>query len=139
MAVQAISADSHMDLTFLPPDTFISRVPAKFRDRAPRVVDRDGAKAEIIYGIIGISRRLFGVGISDPELLTAVYTAYNDWIAEFGRSAPGRYFGLGCLPNHDALAAAAEARRCAELGLRGASTGSRPRTHVETGLRTSRA
>src|SRR5204862_3153115 len=44
MNVKAISADSHMDLTFLPPDTFTSRVPAKFRDRAPRVVDRDGAK-----------------------------------------------------------------------------------------------
>jgi predicted TIM-barrel fold metal-dependent hydrolase len=165
-----------MDLTFLPPDTFTSRVPAKFRDMAPRVVDRDGAKywmtgddelgrygyygpgvtggkrgkiladngftsghtrpsdtvarrqdqerdgveAEIIYGIIGISRRLFGTGISDPLLLTEVYRAYNDWIAEFGRSTPGRYFGLGCLPNHDAEAAAAEVRRCAELGLRGA-------------------
>jgi predicted TIM-barrel fold metal-dependent hydrolase len=175
MSVTAISADSHMDLTFLPPDTFTSRVPVKFRDRAPRVVDRDGAKywmtgddelgrygyygpgvtggkrgkiladngftsghtrpsdtvarrqdqerdgveAEIIYGIIGISRRLFGTGISDPELLTEVYRAYNDWIAEFGRSAPGRYFGLGCLPNHDAQVAAAEVRRCAQLGLRG--------------------
>src|SRR5260370_17455184 len=44
MSVKAISADSHMDLTFLPPDTFTSRVPAKFRDRAPKVVNRDGAK-----------------------------------------------------------------------------------------------
>jgi uncharacterized protein len=176
VSAKAISADSHMDLTFLPPDTFTSRVPAKFRDMAPRVVDRDGAKywmtgndelgrygyygpgvtggkrgkiladngftsghtrpsdtvarrqdqerdgveAEIIYGIIGISRRLFGTGISDPLLLTEVYRAYNDWIAEFGRSAPGRYFGLGCLPNHDAQAAAAEVQRCAKLGLRGA-------------------
>ena len=176
MTVKTISADSHMDLTFLPPDTFTSRVPAKFRDMAPRVVDRDGAKywmtggdelgrygyygpgvtggkrgkiladngftsghtrpsdtvarrqdqerdgveAEIIYGIIGISRRLFGTGISDPELLTEVYRAYNDWIAEFGRRAPGRYFGLGCLPNHDAQAAAFEVQRCAKLGLRGA-------------------
>lgn len=44
MTVTAVSADSHMDLTFLPPDTLISRVPAKSRDRAPRVVGRDGAK-----------------------------------------------------------------------------------------------
>ena len=44
MTIKTISADSHMDLTFLPPDTFTSRVPAKFRDMAPRVVDRDGAK-----------------------------------------------------------------------------------------------
>jgi hypothetical protein len=57
MTVQAISADSHMDLTFLPPDTFISRVPAKFRDRAPRVVDRDGAKYWMSGPRYAVSRR----------------------------------------------------------------------------------
>ena len=49
-----------------------------------------------------------------------MYHAYNAYIADFNRSAPGRFFGLGCLPNHDAHAAAAELRHCAELGLPGA-------------------
>ncbi len=177
MALQVMSADSHMDLFYLPPDTFVSRMDARWGSRVPRVVERDGAKvwvsgedvlspygvygpgltggkrgrilaqegfasgqtrpsdpalrradqardgvdAEIIYGIIGISRGLLGgKGIGDPELLAAVYTAYNQYIAGFNRSMPGRFFGLGCLPNHDAQAAAAEIRHCAALGLRGA-------------------
>lgn len=130
MALQVMSADSHMDLIYLPPDTFTSRVPARWRDRVPRVVERDGKKiwvsgddslgpygfygpgvtggkrgrilvqegfasgqtrpanpaqrredqardgveAEIIYGIIGISRGLLigNKGIGDPELLAVV-------------------------------------------------------------------
>jgi uncharacterized protein len=178
MAVEVMSADSHMDLIYLPPDMFTSRMPARLHGTAPRVVDQDGQKmwvsgdgvlgpygvygpgvtggrrgrvladagfasgkqtrpsnsaerqedqerdgvaAEIIYGIIGISRGLFSNrGIGDLETLTAVYAAYNDWIAEFNRSRPGRFFGLGCLPNHDAALAAEEVRHCAKLGLRGA-------------------
>jgi predicted TIM-barrel fold metal-dependent hydrolase len=167
-----------MDLVHLPPDTFVCRMPAKWRDRAPRVVERDdrkvwvsgdsilgpygvigrksgvaggkrqrilveagfasgqtrpsdpalrredqerdGVEAEVIYGIIGISTGLFGGrGVADPELLTAIYHAYNEYIAEFNRSVPGRFFGLGCLPNHDAETAGAEIRHCAALGLAG--------------------
>ena len=178
MSLRAMSADSHMDLIYLPPDTFTSRMPSTWGDRTPRVVERDGRKvwvsgdavlgpwgvygpgvtggrrgrilaeagfasgtqtrpsnpierrqdqerdgveAEVIYGIIGVSRGLFThSGIADHETLAAVYRAYNDYIADFNRSQPGRFFGLGCLPNHDARAAADEVRHCAELGLRGA-------------------
>jgi predicted TIM-barrel fold metal-dependent hydrolase len=174
-----MSADCHMDLFYLPPDTFTSRLDARrWGDGIPRVVERghekiwvandemlsvwgvygpgvtagkrgrilvqegfaagrarasdpvqrradqerDGVAAEVIYGILGISRGLFGGrGIVDPELLAAVYHAYNEYVAEFNRSMPGRYFGLGCLPNHDAEAAAGEARSCVALGLKGAT------------------
>ena len=34
-----ISADSHMDLGYLPRDTFVSRAPQNWRDRVPRVVE----------------------------------------------------------------------------------------------------
>ncbi len=177
MALRVMSADSHMDLIYLPQDTFTSRMASAWRDHAPRVVerdgrlvwisgdavlgpwgvygpgvtggrrgrilaeagfasgkqtrpsntaercqdqDRDGVEAEVIYGIIGISRGLFThAGITDHETLAAVYRAYNDYIADFNRTAPSRFFGLGCLPNHDARAAADEVRHCAELGLRG--------------------
>src|SRR2546427_1430138 len=178
MSLSVMSADSHMDLIYLPPDTFTSRMPSTWRDRAPQVVERegrkvwvsgnavlgpwgvygpgvtggrrgriladagfasgkqtrpsnplerrqdqerDGVEAEVIYGIIGISRGLFThSGIADHETLAAVSHAYNDSIADFNRSQPDRFFGLGCLPNHDAQAAAVEVRHCAELGLRGA-------------------
>jgi predicted TIM-barrel fold metal-dependent hydrolase len=173
-----MSADSHMDLISLPPDTFTTRMDPAFGDRIPRVVDqnskkvwvsgrsvlgpwatygpgvtggrrgrilaeagfasgqetrpsnpaqrrddqeRDGVAAEIIYGIIGISRGLFShQGIADHETLTAVYRAYNQYIAGFNRSIPGRFYGLGCLPNHDGQVAAETLRACAALGLKGA-------------------
>jgi predicted TIM-barrel fold metal-dependent hydrolase len=178
MTLKVMSADCHMDLFYLPPDVFASRMDARWGEAIPRVVERDGQKvwvsngeklsvwgvygpgvsagkrgrilvqegfaegrarasdpvqrrtdqdrdgieAEIIYGILGISRGLSGGrGISDHALLAAVYRAYNEYIAEFNRSMAGHYFGLGCLPNHDAQAAADEARHCASLGLKGAT------------------
>jgi predicted TIM-barrel fold metal-dependent hydrolase len=39
MDYRVISADDHIDLTWLPKDTWDKRVPAKWRDRAPKVVD----------------------------------------------------------------------------------------------------
>ena len=178
MTLRVMSADSHMDLLYLPPDTFTSRMDAAWGERIPRVVERngqqmwvsaddtlapyatygpgvtggrrgrvlaeagfasgkqtrpshptqrredqerDGVEAEIIYGIIGISRGFFGSkGITDPRLLSDVYAAYNRYIADFNAAIPGRFYGLGCLPNHDGAAAAAEVRRCAALGLKGA-------------------
>lgn len=39
-------------------------------------LERDGIEAEVIYGILGISRGLLGgQGIADHELLAAVYRA----------------------------------------------------------------
>jgi predicted TIM-barrel fold metal-dependent hydrolase len=176
MDLQVMSADSHLDLTYLPPDTFTERLPNKWGDEIPHVVEidgskqwvsgdqvlgphgvygpgvtggrrgrilvdhgftsgvlrpadptlrredqeRDGVEAEIIYGIIGISRGLFGNrGMANSELLADIYHAYNDYVAGFNRSMPGRYYGLGCLPNHDGIAAAEELRHCAWLGLPG--------------------
>jgi len=178
MTLRVMSADSHMDLLYLPPDTFTSRMDPAWGERIPRVADRDGQRlwvsgddvlapyatygpgvtggrrgrvlaeagfasgkqtrpsdpaqrredqerdgveAEVIYGIIGISRGFFGSkGITDPALLADVYRAYNQYIADFNRAIPGRFYGLGCLPNHDGSAAAAEVRHCASLGLKGA-------------------
>jgi len=177
MTLDVMSADSHLDLVYLPPDTFTARMDPAFGDRIPRVVERDGkqvwvsagavlgpwatygpgvtggkrgrilveagfasgketrpsnpaqrredqardgVEAEIIYGIIGISRGVFtNAGISDHATLAAVYRAYNEYIAEFNRALPGRFVGLGCLPNHDGAAAADEVRRCVALGLKG--------------------
>ena len=175
--MKVMSADSHLDLTYLPPDTFTSRLSRKWGDEIPHVVERDGSKhwmsgdsvlaphgvygpgitggrrgrilvdhgftsgvlrpaepalrredqerdgveAEIIYGILGISRGVFGnKGVTNPVLLAEIYHAYNDYVAGFNRSMPGRFFGLGCLPNHDARSTAAELEHCARLGLPGA-------------------
>jgi len=41
MRYEIVSADSHLDLFYLPPDTFTSRAPARLRDRVPKVVTTD--------------------------------------------------------------------------------------------------
>lgn len=41
MRYEIISADSHLDIFYLPPDTFTSRCPAGLRDRVPKVVETD--------------------------------------------------------------------------------------------------
>src|SRR5215467_12195351 len=42
MGNKIVSADCHMDLFYLPMDTFTSRAPANLKDRVPRVVNIDG-------------------------------------------------------------------------------------------------
>src|SRR5947208_9915505 len=42
MANKIVSADGHMDLFYLPMDTFTSRAPAHLQQRVPRVVEIDG-------------------------------------------------------------------------------------------------
>ncbi len=75
----------------------------------------DGVQAEVLYGILGI-----GIRLEDPELVTAIYRIYNDWVADFCKGNPTRFAALACLPNHDPQSAASELRRAAKLGLRGA-------------------
>jgi predicted TIM-barrel fold metal-dependent hydrolase len=77
--------------------------------------DIDGVAAEVMYGILGISRLL-----QDRDLLRVVYALYNDWAADFCTTHPDRFAALACIPNDDPQAAATELRRAAKLGLKGA-------------------
>jgi len=78
-------------------------------------LDRDGLAAEIVYGCLMINDL-----IERAELRAWADTVYNDWAADFARRAdPNRVFPLAIIPNTDPVAAAAEVRRCATLGLRG--------------------
>ncbi len=77
-------------------------------------MERDGVYAQVIYGPVR------GLPIADVELRTACLAVYNDWAADFSRSAPDRFVVLAMLPAHDPIAAVAELERCAEQGHRGA-------------------
>lgn len=50
MANDLISCDDHMDLGQLPADLWTARLPAEFRDRAPRVEERDGQAVWVCDG-----------------------------------------------------------------------------------------
>ncbi|TMM17782.1 MAG: amidohydrolase [Actinobacteria bacterium] len=79
-------------------------------------MDRDGLRASVIYGPLAL-----GFPISDPELQSACYAAWNDWaVEEFNAAEPERLCLLAFLPSHSPEAAAAELERCAAIGHRGA-------------------
>jgi uncharacterized protein len=75
-------------------------------------MDRDGVDATVMYGPI------VPLLIEDPELRQVSYRAYNDWLAEFCATAPGRLIGVGLIPIDDAESAAAEVRYLKRIGLR---------------------
>lgn len=76
----------------------------------------DGVRAEVLYPTLGL--RLFG--LDDAELQRRCFRRYNDWIAEFCSTDPGRLLGVGMIPAYDIAAAVEELQHCAERGLRGA-------------------
>jgi len=77
--------------------------------------ERDGVQAEVLYGILGTTRRL-----EDPEAAVEVMRIYNEWLADFCSAHPERYAGLACIPNHPVEAAMEETRRVQKRGgLRG--------------------
>jgi predicted TIM-barrel fold metal-dependent hydrolase len=46
-----ISADSHIDLGWLPPDLFTSRVPSQWKERAPKIVETDHGQMWVADGV----------------------------------------------------------------------------------------
>jgi predicted TIM-barrel fold metal-dependent hydrolase len=66
------------------------------------------------------SQGLFWYRLPDSELLSALCRAYNVWITDFCRAAPGRFKGIGMLNVDDVDDACQELERCAERGLAGA-------------------
>jgi len=62
LAIPVISADSHIDIGWLPADTFTSRVPESWRSRAPEIVDTDGgpkwvADGTVLSGVAAVGSR----------------------------------------------------------------------------------
>src|SRR2546427_9581615 len=48
--------------------------------------DRDGVQAEVLYGVLGTTRRL-----ADHEAAAEVMRIYNEWLADFCATHPDRY------------------------------------------------
>ena len=59
-------------------------------------MDLDGIDAVFLYPSLGLS---FG-GVEDPELVHALYHAYNRWLADYCKPYPDRLFGVAMLPLH---------------------------------------
>src|SRR6266852_8237842 len=59
-------------------------------------MDLDGIDAAFLYPSLGLS---FG-GVEDPQLVHALYHAYNRWLADYCKPYPDRLFGVAMLPLH---------------------------------------
>lgn len=85
-------------------------------------MDLDGVAADVVYPSIGLETWL----IPSTDLLSAVFRAYNNWLAEFCSPYPSRIKGMAMV-NVDVVSDAVnELRRAAELGLSGATIPQRP-------------
>ena len=76
----------------------------------------DGVAGEILYP----SQGLFYFRLTDSALMSAIFRAYNDWLAEFCRTDPLRLKGIAMVNVDDVKEGIAELERAARLGLAGA-------------------
>ncbi len=78
-------------------------------------LDIDGVDVSIIYPTVG------GVlySVPDSDLLTAMTSIYNDWLAEFCKPFPRRLKGIAMLNVDDVTTSVKELERSAKMGLAG--------------------
>jgi len=76
----------------------------------------DGVGFEILYPSMALPM----FGIPDFELQSAVFAAYNDWVADFASYDRSRLLGVGLVCMDDVGCAVRELERIARLGLGGA-------------------
>jgi predicted TIM-barrel fold metal-dependent hydrolase len=76
----------------------------------------DGVSGEVLYP----SQGLFYFKVQDPLLLSAIFRAYNDWLADFCSADPARLKGIAMLNVDDVSDAVREFERTARMGFAGA-------------------
>ena len=85
----------------------------------------DGVSGEVLYP----SQGLFYFRVADTALMSAIFRAYNDWLAEFCRVDPVRLKGIAMINLDDIPDAIGELERAARLGLAGAMITEYPFEH----------
>jgi predicted TIM-barrel fold metal-dependent hydrolase len=76
----------------------------------------DGVAGEVLYP----SQGLFYFRLKDSALMSAIFRAYNDWLADFCRTDPARLKGIAMINLDDVQDGIKELERAARLGLAGA-------------------
>jgi predicted TIM-barrel fold metal-dependent hydrolase len=79
-------------------------------------MELDGVSGEVLYP----SQGLFYFRVADGALMSAIFRAYNDWLAEFCRTDPARLKGIAMINLDDIGDGVRELERAARLGLAGA-------------------
>ena len=76
----------------------------------------DGVSGELLYP----SQGLFFFKVADPELLSAIFRAYNDWLSEFCQTHPDQLKGIAMINLDHVEDGIKELERTAKIGLVGA-------------------
>ena len=79
-------------------------------------MDIDGVSGGVLYPSMGLTA--YGVPASD--LLSAMFRAYNDWIADFCKPYPNRLKGIAMINVDDVQEGVEELQRVTKMGLAGA-------------------
>src|SRR3989475_448909 len=85
----------------------------------------DGVAGEVLYP----SQGLFYFRVADTPLMSAIFRAYNDWLAEFCRRDPSRLRGIAMINLDDVGDGIRELERAARLGPPGAAITGYPPQH----------
>ena len=85
-------------------------------DQHIKDMEIDGVSGEVLYP----SQGLFYFKIADSELMSAVFQAYNDWLADFCGTNPDRLKGIAMINLDDVNDGVRELERSAKLGMVGA-------------------
>jgi predicted TIM-barrel fold metal-dependent hydrolase len=85
----------------------------------------DGVVGEVLYP----SQGLFYFRVADTGLMSAIFRAYNDWIADFCRTDPARLKGIAMINLDDVGDGIKELERTARMGLAGAMITEYPLEH----------
>jgi predicted TIM-barrel fold metal-dependent hydrolase len=86
-------------------------------DPAARIQDQDldGVGLEVLYPTVYFVM----FNLEDPNLVTACFRNYNDWLASYCSHASDRLIGLALIPLQDPNEAVIELQRAIKLGFRG--------------------
>src|SRR5207245_4516446 len=79
-------------------------------------MELDGVAGGVLYP----SQGLFYFKVADTPLMSAIFRAYNEWLADFCRTDPARLKGIAMINLDDVQDAIKELERAARLGLSGA-------------------
>src|SRR5467141_1870402 len=79
-------------------------------------MELDGVAGEVLYP----SQGLFYFKVADPALMSAIFQAYNDWLADFCSVDPARLKGIAMINLDDVEAGTRELERAARRGFAGA-------------------
>jgi Amidohydrolase len=85
----------------------------------------DGVAGEVLYP----SQGLFYFKVADTPPMSAIFRAYNDWLAEFCRTDPVRLKGIAMINLDDVPDGIKELELAARLGLSGAMITEYPLEH----------